>query len=96
MKSNEFPRGKPSSGNREQLEAGLNKLGALALILLGLWISTQRFAASVNYDPGWLGLPFYIIRSPLLRVEAFPLRASAYKKFVKIDIKEEWEGKRNE
>ena len=73
MKHNEFLRGKPSSGNREQLEAGLNKLGALALILCGLWGSTQRFAASVNYDPGWLGLPFHVLHIPVLRIEHYPL-----------------------
>jgi hypothetical protein len=46
LKHNEFLQRKPSSGNREQLEAGLNKLGALALIFLGLWGSTQRFVKS--------------------------------------------------
>ena len=73
MKQNEFLRGKPSNGNREQLEAALNKLGAIIIIIFGMWLSTQRFAKSVLYDPSWTGYPFYVFRWEAFGIEAYPL-----------------------
>lgn len=62
-KKNEFLREKPTPGNREQLYAALNKLTCFTLIFLGLWVSTQRFAFLMGYNPHYLKYPFYILES---------------------------------
>jgi type IV secretion system protein VirD4 len=59
---NEFLRGKPVDTSGEQLLSLAFKLIALLICFMGLWISTQRFCFLVNYDPGWIGEPFYTIR----------------------------------
>jgi len=71
--SSEFLRGKPTSGNREQLFAAINKLFAFVLIFLGLWASTQYFAYLVGYEPSYIGFPFTVLRSPYFKNGTYPL-----------------------
>jgi type IV secretion system protein VirD4 len=59
---NEFLRGKPADASGEQLVRFLFKTATCTLIFVGIWAGTQRFCALVNYDPGWCGKPFYVIR----------------------------------
>jgi type IV secretion system protein VirD4 len=59
---NEFLREKPRDARGEQFISFVFRAVTLLLIALGVWISTQRFCALVNYDPGWVGNPFYRIR----------------------------------
>lgn len=73
--SSEFLRGKPTSGNREQLFAAINKFCAFILIFLGLWASSQYFAFLVGYDPTLIGYPFLIIRKEWLNGGSYPLYA---------------------
>lgn len=73
MAKSEFIRGKPSSGNREQLHAAINKFGAFIIIFLGLWGSTQYFAKLMNYDPQIVDYPFYILRSKIFKTGSYPL-----------------------
>lgn len=71
----EFIRGKPTSGNREQLFAAINKLCAFVLIFLGLWVSTQYFASLLGYDPAYIGYPLYILRHEKLPSGSYPVYA---------------------
>ncbi len=73
--SSEFLRGKPTSGNREQLFAAINKFCAFILIFLGLWASSQYFAFLVGYDPTLIGYPFLIIRKEWINGGSYPLYA---------------------
>lgn len=71
--SSEFLRGKPTSGNREQLFAAINKLFAFILIFCGLWASTQYFAFLMGYDPFFVGYPFKILYSSHFKDSSYPL-----------------------
>ena len=71
--SSEFLRGKPTSGNREQLFAAINKLFAFLIIFTGLWVSTQYFAYLMGYDPVYVGYPFFIFRKEWFASGMYPL-----------------------
>ena len=58
---NEFLRGKPQDAKGEQLLSFALKAVTIIAIFIGIWASTQRFAAIVLYDPGWVGEPFHIL-----------------------------------
>jgi type IV secretion system protein VirD4 len=73
MKKNEFLRGKPSSGNREQFFAAINKLAALTLLVTGMWVGTQRFAHLMGYGAGYVGRPFYLLPVKLFGMKGYPL-----------------------
>ncbi|MDR1909496.1 MAG: type IV secretory system conjugative DNA transfer family protein [Spirochaetaceae bacterium] len=62
MSKNEFLRGKPVDTTGEQLLSLLFKLTTFLIIIAGFWASTQRFCALVNYEPGWVGAPFSVLR----------------------------------
>jgi type IV secretion system protein VirD4 len=62
VSKNEFLRGKPVDTAGEQLLSLFFKAVTVFIIVIGIWISTQRFCALVNYDPGWVGEPFYTIQ----------------------------------
>jgi type IV secretion system protein VirD4 len=61
MSKNEFLRGKPVDTSGEQLLSLTFKVITLLICFTGVWISTQRFCRLVNYDPGWVGEPFFTI-----------------------------------
>lgn len=69
----EHLRGKPSSGNREQLFAAINKVSSLFLIFIGLWISSQYLAFLFGYNPSLIGYPIYILRYTWLPNGSYPL-----------------------
>jgi type IV secretion system protein VirD4 len=71
--SSEFLRGKPTTGNREQLFAAINKICAFILIFIGLWVSTQYFAYLIGYNPAYIGYPFFIIRKHWINGGSYPL-----------------------
>ncbi len=73
--TSEFLRGKPTSGNREQLFAAINKVCAFLLIFAGLWASTQYFAYLVGYDPDLIGYPFIIVKKEWINGGSYPLYA---------------------
>jgi type IV secretion system protein VirD4 len=75
MEKNEFLRGKPRDAGSEQLLSLVFKAVTLVIIFSGVWAATQKFCASVNYDPGWVGKPFY---SLMIGKTAVPL----YKPFM--------------
>jgi len=59
---NEFLRSKPKDAKDEQKFNFLMKVVTLGAIFIGIWAGTQRFCYLVNYDPGWVGLPFHVIQ----------------------------------
>ena len=59
---NEFLRGKPRDVRGEQLISLLFRIITIVIILIGFWISTQKFCSLVRYEPGWVGRPFFILR----------------------------------
>jgi len=59
---NEFLRGKPRDAKDEQAFNFWMKVLTFFLIFMGIWLGTQRVAYLVNYEPGWVGYPFYVIR----------------------------------
>lgn len=69
----EFIRGKPTSGNREQIFAAINKFFALFFIFIGLWVTTQVCATNFMYDPEKIGYPFYIIYSNKFTSGSYPV-----------------------
>ena len=73
--TSEFLRGKPTNGNHEQMFALFNKICALVLIFVGLWVSTQYFAYLVGYDPDIVGYPFYILEKDWINHGSYPLYA---------------------
>ena len=62
MSKNEFLREKPRDVKGEQFLSFMMKLITISAIVIGIWASTQRFCSIVNYDPGWVGKPMYVIR----------------------------------
>ena len=70
MAKNEFLRGKPRDAADGQILSLLIKIVTVAAIFAGVWASTQRFAALVGHDPGWVGEPF---RTLNLRDSVIPL-----------------------
>ena len=62
MGKNEFLRGKPVDVSGEQLLSFIFKAVTLLICFTGIWAATQRFAASVGYDAGWVGEPSRAIR----------------------------------
>jgi type IV secretion system protein VirD4 len=72
-KKNEFLRGKPATGNREQIFAAINKSMALGLLFIGMWAGTQRFAYLVRYDAGYAGYPFYRVEADIFRLKGYPV-----------------------
>lgn len=72
-KENEFLRGKPTNGNREQLFAAINKLLTFTLIFIGLWTSTQYLAFLLGYDPQFIDYPFYILRGTWIKDGSYPV-----------------------
>lgn len=63
MSKNEFLRGRPRDAGSEQFLSFVFKAVTLAAVFFGLWAATQKFCASVNYDPGWVGRPFFTVRT---------------------------------
>ena len=63
MSDNEFLRGKPRDAKDEQFLNFLMKVITLAAIFFGIWAATQRFCRSAGYDPGWVGQPFFVIKT---------------------------------
>jgi len=61
-KDNEFLREKPKDAKDEQKFNFLMKVVTIAALFFGIWAGTQRFCYLVNYEPGWVGYPFYIIK----------------------------------
>jgi type IV secretion system protein VirD4 len=59
---NEFLRGKPRDASGEQLIRFFFKAVTAAIIFIGIWVSTQRFCSLVNYNEGWCGRPFYLVK----------------------------------
>ncbi|GMO30228.1 MAG: conjugal transfer protein TraG [Termitinemataceae bacterium] len=72
---NEFLRSKPSDGNREQLEAGLNKLGFAVVLLIGAFLSTQSLAKMFDYNPAMIGYPQHIIENFMYTGKSYPVYA---------------------
>jgi type IV secretion system protein VirD4 len=62
VSKNEFLRGKPAGASGEQLLSLAFKTITILIIVAGAGAATQRFCASVDYDPGWVGEPFYSLR----------------------------------
>ena len=58
---NEFLREKPRDVKDEQAFNFLMKVITIAAIFIGIWAGTQRFCYFVDYDPGWVGQPFYVV-----------------------------------
>jgi len=57
---NEFLRGKPVDMQGEQRLSMVFKAITFIILFAGFQISTQKFAYSVAYDPGWVGQPTYV------------------------------------
>jgi len=68
--NNEFLRSKPHDAKGEQLLSFIFKLITMVVIFIGIWASTQNFAFLVQYDPAWVGMPFYVIQ---IRDFSYPL-----------------------
>ena len=56
---NEFLRGKPTDASGEQLLSFVFKVVTLLIIFIGIQVGAQKFARSVEYDPGWAGNPAF-------------------------------------
>ncbi|MDR2491257.1 MAG: type IV secretory system conjugative DNA transfer family protein [Spirochaetaceae bacterium] len=81
MSDNEFLRGKPADVSGEQRLSFIFKIITLIIITVGLQAAVQVFARSVNYDEGWAGKPWTILKLfkrevpvySLLKMFYFPL-----------------------
>jgi type IV secretion system protein VirD4 len=58
MSRNEFLRGRPPGPGGDRFLSLVFKIVTFIIIIAGCWAGTQRFAKSVNYDPGWTGKSF--------------------------------------
>ena len=58
---NEFLRGKPKDAKDGAVGNFFAKIVMFLIVLLGLWIATQRFCYLMGYGPDWVGNPFYIL-----------------------------------
>ncbi len=59
----EFARGDPDSSGRVFWLAALNWIVPILCVLVGLFISTQKFAPLMNYDPRVIGRPLLILKN---------------------------------
>lgn len=59
----EFARGDPDSSGRVFWLAALNWIVPILCVLVGLFISTQKFAPLMNYDPRVIGRPLLVLKS---------------------------------
>ncbi|MBP5448197.1 MAG: type IV secretory system conjugative DNA transfer family protein, partial [Treponema sp.] len=59
----EFARGDPDSSGRVFWLAALNWIVPILCVLIGLFISTQKFAPLMNYDPRVIGRPLLILKN---------------------------------
>ena len=62
MSKNEFLREKPHDAKGEQFLSLMLKVITFIAIFIGIWATTQRFAALAGHDPGWVGEPFHTLR----------------------------------
>ena len=59
----EFSRGDPDSSGRVYWLAALNWIVPILCVIVGLFVSTQKFAPLMNYDPRVIGRPLLILKS---------------------------------
>lgn len=59
----EFSRGDPDCHSNVYWLAALNWIVPILCILIGLFITTQKFAPLMNYDPSVIGNPLFVLRS---------------------------------
>ena len=59
----EFSRGDPDCHSKVYWLAVLNWIVPILCILIGLFITTQKFAPLMNYDPSVIGNPLFVLRS---------------------------------
>ena len=59
----EFSRGDPDSHNKVYWLAALNWIVPIICILIGLFITTQKFATLMNYDPRVIGNPLFALKN---------------------------------
>lgn len=61
-KKNEFLREKPGKNNRRLIYDVTGVVLPLCIIFAGIFLSSQKFAELVNYDPRYCDMPVYILR----------------------------------
>lgn len=59
----EFSRGDPKQQNRVYWLAMLNWLVPITIVIIGLFITTQKFAPMMNYDPNVIGNPLFVFKN---------------------------------
>lgn len=59
----EFSRGDPDCRSRVYWLVALNWIVPILSILIGLFITTQKFAPLMNYDPAVIGRPLFVLRN---------------------------------
>lgn len=62
-KKEEFSREKPKSYGHYYILRALNWLVPICIVAIGLFITTQRFAAMMNYDESVIGKPLMVFKS---------------------------------
>ncbi len=60
-KKEEFVRDDPKSYSKYYLLRALNWIVPICIVIIGLFISTQKFAALMNYDERVVGKPLKIL-----------------------------------
>lgn len=59
----EFSRGDPDARHKVYWLSVLNWIVPICCILVGLFITTQKFAPLMNYDPSVIGNPLFVLKS---------------------------------
>lgn len=78
-KENEFLRKKPKKNNRKLLYDITNLVVPIFIVLIGIFISAQKFAEYVEYNPRWCDAPIYLLKH---RIFAFPKGYPIFNPFI--------------
>lgn len=62
-KKEEFSRDDPESYKKYYWLRALNYIVPMLIVIIGLFVTTQKFAPMMNYDPSVIGRPLFVFKS---------------------------------
>ena len=62
MAKNEFLRGKPDKQNRKLIYDLTNLIIPALIIIVGMFLSSQKFAEMIGYDVRYCDVPIYLLK----------------------------------
>ena len=70
MAKNEFLRQDPKKGNRKLIYDLTNLIIPVFILIIGIFLSTQKFAEMIGYNPSYCDTPIYILKHDIWKYPA--------------------------